>query len=119
MNSPNESRFSGGPAPIRAPRHLKLATRRWWLEIIEQFELESYHIRLLTLAGEAWDRCVSAREALAKEGLTYDDRFGAPHARPEVAIERDSRLGFARLLRELALDVEPPRELGRPPALRG
>lgn len=104
---------------MKAPKHLKLATRRWWLEVVEEYQLESHHLRLLLLAGEAWDRCQQAREALEKHGLTFEDRFQQPHARPEVNIERDSRIAFARLLRELALDVEPPRELGRPPGIRG
>ena len=119
MTYPIQTGFSGDSDRMKAPRHLNLATRRWWLEIIEQFELESYHIRLLTLAGEAWDRGQQAREALAKEGLTFKDRFDQPHARPEVNIERDSRIAFARLLRELGLDLESPHELGRPPGIRG
>ena len=49
--------------------------------------------------------------------MTYEDRFGAPRARPEVAIERDSRLAIARLVRELGLDVATPAN-SRPPALR-
>jgi len=102
---------------MKGPKHLRLATRRWWLEVAEEYTLESHHLRLLTLAGEAWDRCQEAREALKKHGLTFDDRFKQPHARPEVNIERDSRIAFARLLRELSLDVEPPREVGRPPRL--
>ena len=104
---------------MKAPKHLRAATRRWWLAVLEDYQLEEHHKRLLTLAAESWDRCQQAREALVTHGLTFDDRFGAPHARPEVAIERDSRLAFARLLRELSLDIEPPRELGRPPGIRG
>lgn len=100
----------------KPPRHLRPATRRWWAGIVADYELESHHLRLLTLAAEAWDRCEQAREVLAREGLIYADRFGQPRARPEVAIERDSRIAFARLLRELALDVAPPEE-GRPPAI--
>jgi phage terminase small subunit len=86
--------------------------------VTAQFEFEEHHLRLLALAGESWDRCCQAREALAEHGLTFTDRFGRPCARPEVAIERDSRTAFARLLRELDLDAEPPASARRPPGLR-
>jgi phage terminase small subunit len=102
-----------------APEHLREATRIWWLTVCESYQLEQHHVRLLTLAGESWDRGEQAREALAEHGLTYEDRFGQPRSRPEVAIERDSRIAFARLLRELALDVEVPTEDVRPPVMRG
>lgn len=103
---------------IRAPGHLREGTRRWWRGVIGEWQLEEHHRKLLTLAAESWDRCCEAREALAIEGLTFIDRFGQPHARPEIAIERDSRLAFARLLRELDLDIEAPPGSPRPPGLR-
>lgn len=103
---------------LTAPRHLKASTRLWFEGVLGEYELEPHHIRLLTLAGEALDRGCEAREALAKHGLTYDDKRGMPHARPEVAIERDSRTAFARLLRELDLDVDDAPPAPRPPALR-
>jgi len=103
---------------VALPKHLRPETRRWAERILTDFELEPHHVRLLILGGEAYDRGQQAREALAIHGTTYLDRFGQPRARPEVAIERDSRTSFARLLRELALDVEPPAE-SRPPGLRG
>ena len=90
----------------KAPKHLRLPTRKWWQSVVTAYKLELHHTRLLTLAAEAWDRGEQAREALTN-GVTYQDRFGQPKSRPEVAIERDSRLGFARLLRELSLDDEP------------
>ena len=102
---------------LKPPKHLKPETARWWANVLSEFELEPHHVRLLTLAAEAWDRCQQARQIIDKEGLTYEDRFGQPVSRPEVAIERDSRTAFARLLRELALDTEPPRAVGRPPGL--
>ena len=100
------------------PDHLTDPTKRWWKAVLEDYQLEGHHLRLLQLAAEAWDRCQQAREILATNGLTHSNRFGDPVARPEVAIERDSRLAFARLVRELDLDVEPPAERSRPPALR-
>lgn len=103
---------------MRAPQHLQKATRAWWKSVEEDYFLEPHHIRLLTLAAEAWDRTEEARKAVEKYGLTYIDRFDQPRARPEVSIERDSRLAFARLLRELDLDVDPPASASRPPAIR-
>jgi phage terminase small subunit len=103
----------------KPPGHLAAPTRRWWASVVASYELEEHHLRLLTLAGESWDRCTQAREAIREHGLTYDDRFGCPRSRPEVAVERDSRVAFARLIRELALDVEAPPELPRPAGIRG
>ena len=102
----------------RAPSHLRPETRRWFEHVTDEFALEQHHVRLLTLAGEAWDRCVQAREALDKLGLTVEDRFGFPRPRLEIAVERDSRLAFARLVRELDRDTEATPESRRPPAFR-
>ena len=103
---------------IKPPPHLRPTTREWFNSVLAGYELEEHHLRLLTLAGEAWDRGQQAREVLDKEGLTYIDRFGAPRVRPEAAIERDSRIAFARLIREMALDAEPSPDPSRPPALK-
>ena len=102
----------------KAPKHLTAESRRWWAGVIFEFVLDPHHVRLLTLAAESWDRCEQARKAIRKHGLTYTTTSGQPRARPEIAIERDSRLAFARMLRELALDVAPPTE-SRPPSVAG
>ena len=102
-----------------APKHLSTEAQRWWQSVVADFVLEPHHCKILQLAAEAWDRSQQARDAIAQHGTTFTDRFGQPHARPEVGIERDSRLGFARLIRELDLDVqEPTPGRSRPPALR-
>lgn len=101
----------------KAPKHLRAATRRWWQSVVDDFDLEAHHVKLLTLSAEAWDRCLQAREAIAEHGITYADRFGSPRARPEIAIERDSRIAFVRTLRELGLDVNPPAD-SRPVAIQ-
>jgi P27 family predicted phage terminase small subunit len=105
-------------ARITAPQHLSAASRRWWLEVCREYELELHHVRLLTLAAEAWDRCQEARERIALDGPYQANRWGELRAHPAVGVERDSRLQFARLLRELALDVAPPDD-ARPPAITG
>ena len=105
---------------MQAPKHLSQAARKWWRTIEAEYFLESHQLKLLTLAAEAMDRCEQARQILTTDGVIVKDRYGAPKAHPAVGIERDSRLAFARLVRELALDgacsepdVRPPRPPGR------
>jgi phage terminase small subunit len=74
-----------------------------------------HHIKLLTLACESWDRAVQARKGLERHGLTFVDRHGSRKPSPEIAIEKDSRIAFARLIREIGLDVDSPES--RPPVL--
>jgi hypothetical protein len=61
-----------------------------------------------------------AREALAEHGsLTYAKASGDLRTHPAIAVERDSRLSFARPIRELDLDAGAPSEgRSRPPAIR-
>lgn len=105
------------PAALKPPKHLRAASSEWWKQVVSEFDLDSHHIRLLTKACEAFDRSEQAREAILKHGIVFNDRFGCPRARPECAIERDSRLAFARLVREIGMDVSPPNE-SRPNSLR-
>jgi phage terminase small subunit len=103
----------------KVPKYLRIPTKKWWKSVVSRWQLEPHHVRLLTLAAGAWDRAEQARELLAEHGLTYDDpKTGRPCSRPEIAVERDSRLAYARLLRELDLDLEAPAASSRPPALR-
>jgi phage terminase small subunit len=106
--------------PPEPPVWLRPETAAWWHGLVGEFDFEPHHLRILRLACEAWDRGQEAREAISRLGAVFNDRFGQPRARPEVAIERDSRISFARLMRELALDVEaagdPER---RPPPIGG
>ncbi|MEQ1952485.1 P27 family phage terminase small subunit [Mesorhizobium yinganensis] len=80
--------------------------------------MESWHLRVLIAAAEAWDRKEEARKAVAKHGLTFVDEKGGVKVRPEVSIERDARIAFMRAIRELDLDGEGPGgEPTRPPAI--
>jgi P27 family predicted phage terminase small subunit len=104
------------PAP--APAHLSPSAQQWWQTTVEAYVLEEHHLRLLQLCCEAWDRAQAARAQLDREGLTVLGREGGIRPHPCIAVERDSRLAVARLVRELDLDVEPPAsERNGPPAL--
>lgn len=104
-------------AKFKAPKHLRIGTRKWVEQIVRDFDLESHHLKLLLMAGQAWDRAEAAREALAEHGMVVDGRFG-PKPRPEIGIEHNSMIGFARLVRELGLDAGDPDE-SRPPRVGG
>jgi P27 family predicted phage terminase small subunit len=101
-----------------APAHLSEGSAAWWRSVVSDYSLEPHHLRLLQAAAEAWDRMQLAREAVASGGITFRAANGDLKANPAVAIERDARVAFARLIRELDLDADPPAERSRPPALR-
>lgn len=103
----------------KVPEHLRPETKKWWRSVVRDYSLEEHHLRLLTAAAECWDRLCQARELLNKDGLVVEGREGGMRPHPAVNIERDCRVGFARLIRELDLDVDPPGSGGtRPPSLR-
>ena len=102
----------------KPPAHLRAATKKWFKSVTSDYELDGHHIRLLTLAAEAWDQAQTAREVLDRDGQTFKDRFGQPKERPEVGILQNARISFARLIRELALDAETAPEAPRPARTR-
>jgi len=99
------------------PEMLRPATKLWIQKVQADFVLDQHHIFLLLLAAKAYDRAQIASEDILKNGQIYLDRFGVSHASPSVKMEYDASNLFARLLRELALDVEAP-EKPRIPAIK-
>lgn len=75
--------------------------------MVGDYELESHHLLLLQAACEAWDRMQQARVAIKRDGAYLPDRYGVRKPHPAIGVERDSRVAFARLVRELDLDGEP------------
>lgn len=93
----------------RPPAHLSSAAKTWFTKVAAENKVNGAQAKLLAMAAETWDRYERARKTLDAQGVTYTDRFGAPRSRPEVAVERDSRLAFVRMLRELGLaEVDLP-----------
>lgn len=103
---------------VRAPRGLTVATRKWFTDTCRRWVLDAHHVRLLELAARAFDEARAADKLLASEGMVVSMPSGAKRPHPAIRIRADARLAFARLLRELDLDVDPPAESARPPVLR-
>jgi len=102
--------------PPTAPSHLSAEMRDFWTATLTEHTIDAHRLGTLQVCCEAWDRCQQARRELSKSGLSYTDEKGMIRARPEVAIERDSRVAYLRALRELDIDTEPPKRPGLEPA---
>jgi P27 family predicted phage terminase small subunit len=104
--------------PLKPPPHLHSATRHWWRCVVDDYELEPHHVRLLTVAARAWDEADAAADLVRQEGLTVTQPSGAVRPHPAIRIANEARALFMRALRELDLDVDPPATARRPPPLR-
>jgi phage terminase small subunit len=104
------------PAP---PLHLSSEAADWWRQTVSAYELEPHHLKLLEAAADSWDRLVAARAEVLANGITVEGVHGK-RQNPAVNIERDARLAFSRIVRELDLDepMPAPSAYMRPPALR-
>ena len=105
---------------IKAPKylvdHLSKSSRKFFLKIMNQFELEDHHLEILSKACECIDRINEARLRIDKDGPYFKDRFSQLKPHPALKTEEQNKVIFARLIRELGLDVEPGTgEVGRPP----
>ena len=98
------------------PKHLTKASKLWWSEVYSQYNFETHHLKLLTLAAEALDQAERARITLAKEGETCLDRYGVPKKHPAISNERAAIYRYMALLKLLGIneDQEEKRPVGRP-----
>lgn len=108
-------RTASEPAP---PPYLAEAGRRFWLQVVQEWELDVRSLALLAAACKQADRAAEAREILQQQPVVILDRFGQPKTHPAVDVERNASLAFVRILREIGLDVEPPPD-SRPPRRPG
>jgi P27 family predicted phage terminase small subunit len=97
----------------KPPDHLSEPMKAWWRSVMGEHDLDPHRLHLLRLAAEAYDRAQGAREVLAREGITCIGKYG-PKQHPAVAVERDAKTQFARLVRDLKLDPPPLKAAGRP-----
>ena len=100
---------------VRPPLHLGDTGKGFWKKIVAEYEFEPHHLEILGLAAKCLDRIASARELLDSEGVVVRDRFNCPKPHPAVAVELQNKTIFARLIRELGLDLADPGS--RPPRI--
>src|SRR5262245_12523096 len=102
----------------KSPTHLSPASQRWFKSVVENWDLDDHHVKLLIATCEVLDRAEEARLQLQTDGAYFRDRHGEIKKHPALVVERDNKILFARLLRELDLDLEAPPEASRPPQLQ-
>jgi phage terminase small subunit len=93
------------PSATSPPLDLSGAATAWWRATVEEFELEPHHVRTLSEAAFAWDRCQQARLLVNEQGLVVQDPSGQLRPHPAVAIEHDSRIAYLRAMHQLDLDT--------------
>ncbi len=89
------------------PKHLSPASKAFFDDVADEFDLSASHVKILTAACESMDLCESARAAIATDGLFGLDRYGQRRQHPGIAVERDARISMVRCLKELGLPGEP------------
>jgi len=101
---------------MKPPKELKASGRRFWRKVNSDFDLvEFHHFELLRQSCFCLDRIETAQKEVEKDGKAFiQDRFGQLREHPALKVEKDNRILFARLLRELGLDIATTES--RPPA---
>jgi hypothetical protein len=102
---------------VKYPKSLKEKGKKFYKKILSEYVFEnSHHFQFLEQAAVCLDRIYEAGKLLENEGRIVKDRFGQPREHPAAKMERDNKILFARLLRELGLDLAKA-EAPRPPTL--
>jgi phage terminase small subunit len=93
---------------IDCPSHITGDAAEFWKTTQTTYGIsDPSGLRLLRLACEALMTAEKAREVIARDGLTFNDRFGAPRPRPEARLQSAAMVTFRGLVRELRLDPMP------------
>ena len=100
---------------MNAPKHLSPDARKWFLAIAREYGItDSGGVALLTAAAESRQRAREAWDVIEVEGAIVRGANGIPVPHPAVRMERDARAQMLTALKQLHLDVEPLKPIGRP-----
>src|SRR5215510_3118810 len=88
------------------PKGLHAKAAAFWRVVVQDYELEAFHLEILKQACKALQRCEEASAIVDKEGQAYiDPKSGRWFPHPSVGVEERARAAFLRGVRELGLDL--------------
>jgi P27 family predicted phage terminase small subunit len=100
----------------KIPSHLSAEGKEIWRKLVREYDIQDAGgLQILRAGLEAFDRAQKCRVSIDRIGLVVKDRFGAVRPHPLIACERDARSSFLLALKQLNLDVQSLKDIGRPP----
>lgn len=88
---------------MKIPDNLAENGRKWAQNIIKAFDFDEHELQAVWMAANCLDRIASAQGEIAVHGAVVENRYHELKTNPAVVIERDNKILFARLCRELNL----------------
>jgi len=103
-------------ANIRFKKTVRPEARREALRLITEYGIvDAGGLLLIRTFADAFTQELNSMDVVAKDGLTFKDRFGQVKAHPLLSVIRDARAQKMAALKGLNLDIEPLRDgPGRP-----
>lgn len=99
----------------KTPQGLQKAGRLFWKKVLGEFELEETHdLERLGMACKCLDDLAQTEERVKTDGMFTENRYGTTVEHPGLKVIRDMRQLFIRIIREIGLDIESPKD-NRPP----
>lgn len=110
-----------GPDTPAAPAGLCDEAVALWDATVANYDFEERHLALLRAACRELTRAAAAEAKIDAEGIVVPTRGGDCKPHPAVAIARNARIAFTRIMRDLQFEDEsadpytsrPPRRTGR------
>ena len=91
-------------APPEPPADVGAAALAWWRSIVSEWRLAPDELAILGEATRALDRVEQARAAMKRDGTFVPSLHGdGERLHPGYVLERDQRLAFGRLVKQLNL----------------
>jgi P27 family predicted phage terminase small subunit len=101
---------------LKPPSDLSFEAKKLWKSIQAEYGIEdATGITYLDTGCRFFARMREAQATIAREGAVVKDRFDQLKPHPAAIIERDAASSMIKAFRQLNLDVEPLKTIGRPP----